>query len=380
MGKILPLVNRDDADIQTLAHPGSTRADMQPTPFDEDVEDGDEDVELNHREDALSVHSALSEDDGLSRPANSRYGQQSVRSETVPYNPYGIVFLREIRIGEGIVVPRFRDITVGMITPKTFRYIFGIERNDVDSHFFVGRMLVPANPHRVSNKTRSTATRIIPTESEAPTIFNLAAQGHSLPPRQQDEGSDIGEIIDSIDDGDDSDSDGDIDKKLTKLWRQFLVDLTAKVSNRKGAFAPSYCILSKSERDAVDASTYQNLNLRDYFNNCQYRTATNADWDAAFDKFWPPPGKLLTTKTQNYPKMKYYISWGILINNPQPTPVDVMRERLHRVFHDLKWIPNCQADRIWYTKRDTTFKRFPECDPTEAAPRILIRWDETAIV
>ncbi len=379
MGKILPLVNREDADIQALAYPASHRAGMQPNPLDEDADDSGDD-ELDLREDALSVHSALSDDEVFVRPGNFRNAQQSNRPETLPYNPYGIVFLREIRLGEGIIVPRFRDISGGMITPKTVHYIFGIKREDIDSQIFLGRMPVPQNPRRISNKTRSTATRITTAEPEEPIIFNLAARGYHLPPLQHDEGSDIGEIIDLTDNENDSDMEGDIDKKLTQLWRQFLVDVTAKVPNRKGAFAPSYCILSKFERDNVNQKTYQNLNLRAYFDNCQYRTATRHDWNAAFDKCWPLPGTLLTAKTQNYPKMKYYVAWGLLINSNQSTPVEAMRRSLHERFFELKWIPNFQADRVWYTKRDPTFKRFPEADPTEAAPRILIRWDAKAIV
>ncbi len=141
-----------------------------------------------------------------------------------------------------------------------------------------------------------------PAEPEEPIIFNLAARGYHLPPLQHDEGSDIGEIIDLTDNENDSDMEGDIDKKLTQLWRQFLVDVTAKVSNRKGAFAPSYCILSKFERDNVNQKTYQNLNLRAYFDNCQYRTATRHDWNAAFDKCWPLPGDATHSEDAKLPK------------------------------------------------------------------------------
>ncbi len=86
------------------------------------------------------------DDEVFVRPGNFRNAQQSNRPETLPYNPYGIVFLREIRLGEGIIVPRFRDISGGMITPKTVHYIFGIKREDIDSQIFLGRMLVPAKP------------------------------------------------------------------------------------------------------------------------------------------------------------------------------------------------------------------------------------------
>ncbi len=83
MGKILPLVNREDADIQALAYPASHRAGMQPNPLDEDADDSGDD-ELDLREDALSVHSALSDDEVFVRPGNFRNAQQSNRPETLP--------------------------------------------------------------------------------------------------------------------------------------------------------------------------------------------------------------------------------------------------------------------------------------------------------
>ena len=48
----------------------------------------------------------------------------------------------------------------------------------------------------------------------------------------------------------------------------------------------------------------------------------------------------------------------------------------------LHWIPNIQADRIWYTKSDPKhFKRMCEGDGGKAAaPRVLIRWDKQPII
>ncbi|KAF9470233.1 hypothetical protein BDN70DRAFT_771342, partial [Pholiota conissans] len=134
------------------------------------------------------------------------------------------------------------------------------------------------------------------------------------------------------------------------LWRQFLVDVTAKVPNRRSSFESSYCVLSKVQRSRVNEDIYRNLNLREYFNDCLYRTATKADWESSFDKCWPQKGKYLPLNAQNYTQMKYYRSWGTLIGRSEATLVEEMRQSLYKRFLKLKWFPNAQNDRLWPTK------------------------------
>lgn len=264
-----------------------------------------------------------------------------------------------------------------MITFKTFHYIFGVDRNEVDCEFFRAQLVVPANPHRVANKTRRTATRFTE-EAEVPRIFNLAACGYQLPPPMRDEGSDVEDDEPEL-----VDAELDIDARLTTLWRQFLVDLTAKAPNRKDATKSSYCRLSKAQRDRVNDATYQNLRLREYFFDCQFRPGNKKEWDAAFDKFWPMKGKVLLQGTQNLPSMTYYLRWGSLISGIEDdATIDVMRRDLRTRFNALKWIPNIQSDRVWGTKAadpKSAFKRLPGSSAS-TGPRILIRWGERAII
>lgn len=367
MGKILPHVNRVNADVQTLAFPSSTRAQVELPGEEEDEEDA--------QEDNISVNSNDSDEEPpapVHRPA-----RRDNRPETLPYNPYGIVFLRPIRIGQGTLVPRFHDDGTPMITPQTFRYIFGVDRDDIDNETFRAQLVVPSNPRRVLNRIRLTATRLVE-EEEPPRIFNLAERGYELPPVLRDEGSDVED-----DEPEEVDEDEDIDTKLTRIWRQFLVDLSAKVANRRAASQSSYCILSEVDRGRVDDSTYQNLDLREYFSDCQYRTATLRDWDLAFDKFWPEKGSVLTGRPQNFPSMKYYLDWGKLLRaTTDDATAQAMRNAIRPLFNALNWIPNVQSDRVWYTKpcRSTLFQRFPESHPNNPGPRILIRAGQHAII
>lgn len=367
MGKILPLVNREDASVQILAYPARTRAQIQIP--DEEEEGGDDSGD----EDNLSVSSGLS--DGpipVHQPA-----RRNNRPETLPHNPYGIVFLRAIRIGNGTVVPRFQDNGTQMISPQTFRYIFGVDRDEVDMDFFKYQLNVPSNPLRVANKTHRTAIRPVD-EDEPRALFNLGARGYQLPTPVRDQGSDVEEEEDFGPQVQNEEL--DIDVRLTDLWRQFLVDLTAKVPNRRENNDSSYCKLTKFQRDSANVATYQNLRLRDYFSDVQFKTVTIKNWELSFDKFWPPKGRRLVGKVQNFLQMRYFVSWGSLTSDLDNVTVDVMRKELRKNFDTLKWIPNVQSERVWYTTADKTFTRLAESDATLAAPRILIRWDVHAIV
>jgi len=266
-----------------------------------------------------------------------------------------------------------------MVTSKTFRYIFSVDRDDVDIAYFRTQLVVPSNPDRVANRTHRTALRFVE-EEEAPRIFNLAERGYQLPPPMRDEGSDAEDdnepqVFDDV---------LDIDMNLTTLWRQFLVDLTAKAPNRKGAGQPSYCVLTKIQRDRVNDATYQNLRLREYFAQCQFRIGSKSEWDEAFEKYWPLKGRVLIGNPQNLPSMNYYLNWLKWLSeipDEQQFVITAMRDDLRKLFYTLKWIPNIQSDRVWYTKEDThnLFQRFPDSQ-IRTGPRILIRWDERAII
>src|SRR5260370_25449120 len=78
-----------------------------------------------------------------------------------------------------------------------------------------------------------------------------------------------------------------IDKRLTKLWRQFIVDVTEKVHNRKRADEAGYCCISTLDREVATDGYYQNLRLSDFFNDCQWRVGSEVEWDAVFNHLFP---------------------------------------------------------------------------------------------
>ncbi|KAF9472808.1 hypothetical protein BDN70DRAFT_779560, partial [Pholiota conissans] len=373
MGKILPTVNRTEADQDTLAYPASTRVRASAVPvehLDEEEEEEGENAEIvdNDLEDNLSVASGLSDTD---EPVpEHRRAPSGRRAETLPHNPYGIVFLRPIRIGKDYAIPRFLDNDVPMITWKTFQYIFGVHRDDLDATFFKAKLVVPSNPRRVPNKVRLTAL-CAPQEQTTP-LFNLSQRGYALQLPVVDRGSDI-EQLQSVTQR--KDEDIDIDTKLTSMWNQFIYDVTQKAPNRRSASAESYCILTPEQREVVTEAAYQNLHLREFFSDCQYRTATKAQWDSAFDKYWPLD-PILVGGAQNFPTMQYYKAWSDLIElsektNDEETLTEI-RKALRKRFNSLAWIPNAQSDRVWYTRRDHRCKRFPGANLRFTAPRILI--------
>lgn len=386
MGKILPLVNRTDADAETLLYPTSTRirtaAAQNHTLFEEE-EEGDTDDELaregqviadHEPEDNMSVISDLSD---TARPvAEHRHERRTNRQEMLPYVPYGIVFLRPIRIGKGVNMPRFHDSTVAMIAWKTFKYIFGIRRDNVDSEFFKAKLVVKYHPTRVANRVRQTPVHA--PDHPAPTIFNLSERGYTLESPVADTGSDVDDLRDEIQDRR-GDEDQSIDAQLTSLWNQFLLDLTLKAPNRKSSTEMSYCVLTREERLNVTEATYQNMHLSDYFDDCQYRIGSKDLWQSAFDKFWPL-NPIIVAGTQNLPSMRYFNSWAILVDRlreaDQDSTIVEMRKVLRARFLGLGWIPHVTSAHVWWTKRDKRlYKKFPSTDYGKPAPRVLIRWD-----
>ena len=78
------------------------------------------------------------------------------------------------------------------------------------------------------------------------TLFHLRVRGVELLPPAREEGSDSDMEVDpDKEEGDRNEI--NIDEQLTKLWHQFILDVTEKVPNRKRADEDGYCVLSAME-------------------------------------------------------------------------------------------------------------------------------------
>ena len=245
-----------------------------------------------------------------------------------------------------------------------------------------GRMLITnssalrlpkkVNPRRISNKVKRTPYCLKRSDAEDPKLFDLTCQGYRLPDPVVDEGSDQG--MGSENDPGNHDSDDDLNSKLSMLWRQFLVDLTAKAPNQRSADLPSYCKLSEEERLKVDDKVYKNRKLSDYWVDCQWKIATEQEWTLNFNRLWPDKNDTLYGNTQNYKSTTYYLQWKMLIFNSEATTVYAIREQIRKRFNGLYWLPHAQTDRIWHTKFLKGFTRSNNINKSNLAPRVLINW------
>lgn len=357
MTAILPHVKPEDALDSTMAFP-ARRSNSR--------EDGEEGFEVP-------------EDDGneSSDSEDARIPARAVtaRAETIPCNPYGLVFLRSILVGEKIPVPRFKKsalLRYKALSDNAWRYYFGKPRDEINDEFFITSVVRTANPARIRNKVTRTANRQNSEAAEEAILFDLTSKGYKLPDAVVDEGSDQ-----EISSNGDPDNDENVDSKLSKLWRQFLVDLTAKAPNPKNANSPSYCKLTPEQRLTVDDNVHKNKKLSDYWVDCQWKVATESEWTLIFNRLWPDKGSVLFGSVQNYPSTTYYIDWTGLTSESDHQTVSAMREEIKGMFDSLFWLPHAQTDRIWHTKYMPGFMRSNGVDKSKPAPRILINWKAT---
>jgi hypothetical protein len=363
MTAILPHVRREDADQITFAFP----------PRKSNVQEQEEEVE-GEGEGEGEEGSESTDSEGSRNPPRPAFAT----ANTIPCNPYGLVFLRPIRVGDGVPVPRFSKTNLLQfmaLSEKAWLYLFGMERNAINAKLLSPSMVQNANSGRIPNRVKVTAHRQKLDDADEPMLFDLARKGYKLPDPVVDEGSDQ-EMGSDNEPGDQNsdDGDGDVDSKLSKLWRQFLVDLTAKAPNPKSANSPSYCKLTAEERLIVDDEVHKNIKLSDYWVDCQWKVATESEWTLIFDRLWPNKDRILTGAVQNYKSATYYLQWTTLTSDSDIQTVSAMREEIRKRFNSLFWLPHAQTDRIWHTKFMPGFKRSNGVDESKPAPRILINW------
>jgi hypothetical protein len=287
---------------------------------------------------------------------------------TLPGSPYGLTFFHGLRL-EPNSVPKLRSGT--RLSGSAFNFFFDTEFEDIREGFFRSGQTVRSGL-RSRNKVQRTRRYVDQPGSGSRSLFHLRVRGVALraPDRDPESDQDMEREEGEEEEGEDTDE-TDVDKQLTKLWRQFIVDVTEKVPNRKRADEDGYCCLSPSERQAATDGYYQNLQLSDFFNDCQWRIGGDAEWDAVFNHLFPLEEK--RGKVQNYGSTRYYSLWQRIKDcaESRETAVTIQRA-LKSKFNTLLWFPAAQADRIWPTAPSPSrFKKFVE--PRKAAPWVICR-------
>lgn len=316
-----------------------------------------------------------SNDPDADSEAEAETDSDNDRVATLPAYPYGLVFLRKIRIGEKFPVPRFASNAQSYLTDKSFHFFFGVDKDEIcDTYLAPFKVNAALNPTRVGNRTRNTPRwqDVAPVPIQEP-IFSLARLGHCLNDIENDEGSDLEDEEDIIPaDPQPIAEENDIDIQLSHLWRQFLMDLAIKAPNMQGFASGSYCCLNPGQRRAVTEATYRDRKLSNFFNDCQWRIVSDKEWEVTFTRLFPPPGHVFPRGVQQYKTAQYQTLWISLKARMDTGTYDKVRSKLLARSKTLYWLPAAANDRIWSTRLDTLSSR-PPGNPLALAPRVLVR-------
>ena len=337
MDALLPHVDRDGADIDTLAYGSPTK--------DNNVDSGDEEI----------------------LPTIRRRGDEM---QTLPSHAFGMIFTRMICVGRDHPVPRLHN-DGSALHPKSFAYFFKVPIEEVHNNILMSRIRRPANEARVSNKTKCTPIYFdfAAAEDEVyvqPVEFNLAAQGCYLQPIPVDKGPDAEPPEEVVPEEE------DIDVVLTNLWYQFALDITSRSSNCRGGQADSHVVLSAKARLEVTPNTYKNRNLAAYFCDCQWKVMTDREWQAIFNLLFPMPEWKLSARAQNYTHMRYYLDWASILERTDADGIFKMRTALKKKFDEFYWMPHACKDRVWKSRYLASYTKSSGLPRREPCPLIAI--------
>lgn len=333
MDRILPHITRLGADPDILAH-GSPAGD------NDVISDEEEDDQRSNRRSS----------DG-----------------TAPAYPYGLIFLRHIRIGQHPPIPHLGKETL-QLPENAFLFFFRSNLQDIFLDITSKGLAKPSNISRNRNKSKRTTLYTNSGQNGPENDFDIEARGiqTARPVRHEDESG--GEN----DDGDPPSESMDV--RLTRIWRQFLLDVTEKAPNYKAGPDPSYCKLSQTERKLVNEDTYKNTVLSDYFFDCQWKVVGEEDWQTNFNKLFPGIGHNLVGRIQNYKSTRYYPAWIELRRTEPPDVFNACREEINKLFNQLSWMPFAQSDRIWLSRYKREFTRPPPHNHQRPSPVIYVQF------
>ena len=294
-------------------------------------------------------------------------------TEELPGIPHGLVFFHSLRVGQAFPVQQVDGRMAGNLRPTSYPYLFGVNQEEIGEFYFKHAPVQRSDPPvRSDNRTRR--TKHIHQDENPPRLFNLERRGVRLHPLPQDDGSDL-EMDEQLPDK----VGNDIDAVLTSLWQQLIQDVTQKVPNRKSMDEDSYCKLTEEIQANPNEGLYKNLRLSDFFNDCQWRLASGAEWDRTFNHLFPLETKAQTV--QNYYSTRYYPLWETIKKKAlEKGSIDAIQIALKSRFNELAWFPAAQSDKIWVSK-STRYPRYQKFIlHGKPAPWVLVKgkpeWDE----
>jgi len=293
-------------------------------------------------------------------------GEQIDTVSRYPVNPYGIFFIARIQCDNGKVpVPRLsnelrldQDTLDVLLKGGAWARVMDKLRPVV--------VRAAAVPNRVTTKT--SVTRSIPTVAPDAVLTRLEARGHALNPIMVDDGSDL----DSDDDMRPELLGGGVglDRELTTLFKQFLVDLLFKIPNPTESTGFLYCALDATARMAAADTIFQEPNLAVLFNHVQVKQASVKEWNDVFACLWPSTSIVLPKCAQGYGS--WLSSWMVLLGHLEPDTAKAARTELRRLFNDLRWMVAATTTRVWDSHAMASYTKLTIGHQYPSAPRIIL--------
>lgn len=292
--------------------------------------------------------------------------QHNDDGDLISCNPWGITLISKIitsgvgsRLANGMALP------IDVVQALTHHRV---------SYETVELRHAPAMKKRAKSKTIHVHNRQpLTSEAQVPEnaqVFNLEALGAALPVDEEDE--------DNVDD-----PPRGLNEQVSALWSQFLADLLIKAPNPRRGSLP-YCRLDIWEKEEVGEEGFKNPNLAIIWNIVAFRRATPSEWTSVFDRLFPSKVKEYAPTTQNYTQCRWLQQWGKMLLTMDPSSIHITRTALRQSFDQLLWIPAAKSDRIWETKQQSGFTKYPRMEEsTWTAPKIFInpkKWRSDLIV
>jgi hypothetical protein len=268
---------------------------------------------------------------------------------------YGLYFISGVYLQEGIALRMGGGDTVSM---DCIRSLYKV-RTEQDLEIAFHMKTWQGNPHqRNPNRTRNRRkdpvdVRLVASREELlAQDTSLSDQGIKVHAQAKEAGPDIRLRRQSHLDEHEDDQPETIDDLVSRIWRQFPLDLFENGPNFRSNKEGSHLLLSEEERKLATIEFFRDTDLSHLFSRVVVKIHGLDKWqDLEFKRYFPPKGFVAPSHLQNFPRMKYFQEWNKLMANLNSDDAQVVRDTFWTTFKTFKWVPLTDSDRLWNTKR-----------------------------
>lgn len=291
--------------------------------------------------------------------------EEEEEAQSVPHNPYGVFFLRDLSLESIPHLPEGREVDVNLLSR-----LIGEEFHKTQEKIrkTIPQALDPLpNPRRPRIPLVDLNLHLREEEEESSDEddrLNLEDCGHRLaPPRQLVFPDDPDDYVPEMERGGLG-----LNAEAKMVWKQFLVDIPAKCAQGRGQMGTS--LLPRWARRTPKEDFFKTLKLRKVFTVVRIELADQLAWENSFNNFFPPEAKYPPCRTSVYRKMPYVNKYVALATKVQGPTLEALRKRFRVLFDDFAWAPRNDKEKPWLSKRQLPGDLYPA---DSQAPSVGVR-------